>query len=792
MENEFDFGGNKTSILSSYNLKAELYKYVSKWYWILLSVLLFYAIGQIYLRYQIPIYSAQSKLLIKNVEGKDKNMSSLGVQGFDKFLSNPTESIENQIEILNSRDLTGRVISKLNLNVDVKTKGKIVKNDLYDNSPLHIIIDSVAKHKINQRFFVKILSKNSYQKLVNEKDDNSNIYKFGEKIITENGSFIIKLNPKVNYDEESLLEINLRPTDDLTGGYLSRLKVEPIEKSAVLQLSFTDKNLNRAKDFLNELIKEYDLDAVRDLSLVSKSTDDFIRDRLAIIADELNLVEKNQENFKRNNNVVDPMESARIYLGNKNDFNRQIVETETQLRVIDFLSSHLNKGGKELMPMNMLPFDNGKSTELIAQYNQLILEKNRFLNNSGTKNNPIVDNLDEKIVALKKNINESVRNLRTSVQLQLNELTNQENIANSKFANLPRQERELRDILRQQKVKESLYLYLLQRKEETAISLAIKPSNSKTIDKAYSTGMVHPKSENVKNLMLLLGLLIPIIIIYIIGLFDTKIKTQQDIENLGIPYLGDIPHSIEKNRMIEIQSRDSVSEAFRILRTNLNFLLTNTTREKNIAKKIFVTSTISGEGKTFVSINLATVLSLVDQKVLLLGMDIRNPKLSQYLEKKNNVGLTHYLSDDNVKIEEIITKDKRFDYISSGAIPPNPSELLSSSKVEELFKYLEDKYEYIVVDTAPTSLVTDTFVISKFSDVCLYVCRSNYLEKPMLKLVSTFFKEKRLNNMALILNDTSYDKGYKYMGYAYKYGYTQRTNVEKTFLSKIFSFFNKK
>jgi len=354
----------------------------------------------------------------------------------------------------------------------------------------------------------------------------------------------------------------------------------------------------------------------------------------------------------------------------------------------------------------------------------------------------------------------------------------------SKLSRVPRQEREFRIIDRQQKVKEALYLFLLQKREETNITLAATDMNAKVIDKAIPTDKpVAPKTMIILLAALLFGVIIPFIIIYINNLLDTKVKNRFDItDNTDIPFLGDIPTSESSGELMELGSRSSAAEAIRIVRTNLDFILSDKSDEE--CKVIFLTSTISGEGKTFVSANLAATLSLSGKKVLLFGLDLRNPKLYEYI-KVNPLGISNYVTANSKPLNEYILPVEgytNFDVLSSGSIPPNPTEILMSKKIKEVFDTLKSQYDYIIVDTAPVSLVTDTLLISKYADATIYVVRSNKIDKEMLRIPNELYKEKKLNKLSLVLNDSDVTKGY---GYGYGYGYGVKVE-EKPFWKKLF------
>jgi capsular exopolysaccharide synthesis family protein len=415
----------------------------------------------------------------------------------------------------------------------------------------------------------------------------------------------------------------------------------------------------------------------------------------------------------------------------------------------------------------------GDTPSLMDSYNQLVLERNRILK-SATLANPTVIKLDQQLASLKMNITESLRRLQANLNIQKRDLRGQEGLLDSKIGAIPVQERQFRVIARQQKVKEELYLYLLQKREETAISLAATEPNARVIDAAKASKVpVSPKRSMIYLAALLLGLLIPFGILYLIDLLDTKVKSRFELtRKLSIPFLGEIPKSETPNEIVDTTSRSSTAEAMRIVRMNLDFMLNQVPEGR--AKTILFTSTISGEGKTFLSVNLASIFALSGKKVLLIGMDIRNPKLNEYIDLPSSAGLTNYLSSSNVKIEDYIFKHKGFEQLyvlPPGSIPPNPTELLMNKKVDDLFAQFKKEYDFIIVDTAPVSLVSDTLIIAKHADTFVYVVRANVLDKRMLHIPEVLYREKKLPNMALLLNDAETKKGY---GYGYGYGVTTK------------------
>ena len=459
------------------------------------------------------------------------------------------------------------------------------------------------------------------------------------------------------------------------------------------------------------------------------------------------------------------------------------VENATQLRVVETMMNYVNSSDtNELIPVNIIGQDQGAS-QLISEYNELVLQKNRLLKTAGSKNT-LVQNLDAKINALKGSVSSSLNQLKSSLQIKRNDLNRQNAIISGKISQIPTQERNSRDIDRKQNIKESLYLYLLQKREETAISLAVTAPNAKVIDAAKaSKSPVSPNRRMIYLAALLLGGLIPFGILYLIDLFDTKIKSRYDLEkNTTIPFLGEIPKLESGQLIIDSTSRTSTAEAIRIIRTNLEFLLTNVNEDE--AKVVFLTSTYPKEGKTFISVNLASTIALSEKKVLLVGLDIRNPKLDEYLKLESR-GVTNYLSSKDEKpIQNYITSVEGFknlNVLPAGIIPPNPAELLMSKKIGDLFATLKKEYDYIIVDTAPVSLVTDTLLIAKYADAFIYVTRANFLDKRMLELPERLYNEKKLPNMSILINDTEINTGYGY-GYGYGYGQTEEKKPWYSFL----------
>ncbi|MGC1631264.1 MAG: polysaccharide biosynthesis tyrosine autokinase, partial [Gelidibacter sp.] len=478
------------------------------------------------------------------------------------------------------------------------------------------------------------------------------------------------------------------------------------------------------------------------------------------------------EQHHKKNNLTALGSQANIYLESEKQNEFQINNTANTIQLIGYLQEVIKEKNKnsDLLPSN-LGIADPNVTQITKTHNELVAQRDNLLKNS-TEKNPTVIKLNNQIDALKNNLESSLTNMKKTSEITLNNLTKEDVRIRGQLYSAPTKQRQLRDIERQQSIKESLYLYLLEKREESAISLGMFSPNAKVIDTAYSTYQpVAPKKNFTYLAAILLGLMLPIGLIYIMDLLNTKIYDKEDLlQVLKIPYIGDIPMTNKNTKLINKVDYSAKAEAFRILRSNIDFLLKN---QESKTKKIFITSTRAQEGKSHTSTNLASSISFSEKSVLLIEMDIRVPKIMQYLKEKpsTKIGLSDFLADKTLKPDQILNKLKDNEYldvIASGTIPPNPSELLISERVQELFDYFEDKYDYIIADTSAVGLVSDTLIISKFADMFIYVVSADNIDKRQLVAVAKpLFEDHRLPNMNLLLNGTNFDK----KGYGYGYGY---------------------
>ena len=770
------------------NLKEEFYKYIYYWRWFVLALCISFCGAYYYIKKAAPQYNAAAFIMIKDnlksgISEELQAVSDLGIVG-NRSTNNP----DNEIFIIKSRKIVSRVVDSLELNISYFEEQEAKTVETYKNSAIKItFLDETNLHKsIDTAFVVSIAEKNRFS----IKDTEGEILKsanFNEVITSEDlGSFKITKNLIVSdtdtQQKDVLVVVN--SFKSVVSNYANRIVVSPVsEFSSILKLEINDGNKAKAEAILDELIKQYNLDALIDKNEISKKTKEFIEERLQNISLELGLIQDKLKDFKTDFGISGVSKQTEIAFESISDYDAKIVRLKTQMMLVEWAETDLKKQAYsyEILPEN-LGFTDQITSKAISDYNQLVLEQQRLRVKAGDKN-PSLVLLQDRIAVLRKNLFRNLENLKSSIHIQLTKDQKELKVAETKIAQIPMIERGIIDIQRQKAIYAELYSYLLKKKEETAISLAVTVSNAKIIDVAYSADVaVSPQKKIIYLIALVAGLLIPFVLLYVKFVLDSKIHNRKDIEsNLNIPYLGDIPNSDSLEKIIvKPESRTSTAEAFRLLRANLSFMLPKNSASTG-GKIIFITSTISGEGKSFVSLNLAATMALTNKKVLLLGLDLRAPKITDYLELPDKKGVTNYILDDTLTTKDLIFNVpdlKNVDIISSGLVPPNPSELLLNERVHQLLETVKSTYDFIIVDTAPVSLVSDTILIADQADMFLYVTRANHLDKRMLIVPETLYNEKKLPNMAIVLNCTDNKRGY-----GYGYGYIEKE--KKSFYKRI-------
>jgi len=752
--------------------------YLNKWKFIIICLFAAFSLALIYLRYTSYQYKATATIKIKDDKNRNKLPEISSMQNYGLFKTDLNNVID-EIEVLKSRGIIKSVVKELKFNIQYFVEGSIKANERYTNPPVFINFnasDSII-NRIDTTFYIKINSADKFLIRGADKKTNLNktkrkgsLYSYGESINTGFGNAIItpntgKYTPKIGED----IKIKISPVNIITSIYKRKLLIDSKETTSVIKLSINDNVRIKSQLFLNKLIQKYNDDVINDKRLVVKTTSDFINNRLEIVSRELEDVDLTAETLQKRNKLTDLQTQSGIILQTEKENLAKINKSSNQIQLIDYMSEYINTNdnGTGLLPANIGIAD-GSVDQITKRHNELVLERNRILKNS-SEINPTVVNLNNQINAIKSNLTESLNNIKSSSQITYNTLVSENSRINSQIFSAPKKERQFRDIKRQQDIKEALYLYLLEKREESAISLGVSSSNAKIIDKAYSSSEpVAPKKVIIFLVAFFLGLGIPIGLIYLLNLMDSKVHTIKDIKRIvDIPYIGEIPKSSKKNKLISEIDYSPKAEAFRIVRTNLQFMLQG---DKDTCKTIFVTSTTSGEGKSHSSINLALSLSYSKKKVLLIEADIRVPKTTTFLSFNHDIGLTNYISDSSLTTKDVIQNvedNNNLEIIIAGVIPPNPSELLMSERVQSLFDEVKPKYDYIIVDTAAVGLVTDSLLISKYADMFIYVIKANYLDKRQLFVAKSMYKEKRLPNMAVLVNSVNFKKG---LGYAYGYG----------------------
>lgn len=778
---------------NEFPLKSFLEKYLIHWQWFVIGAVVSLILAFLFLQYTVPQYQAITTIVVKD-EMKGKMLSEMSVFEDLGLSSGLKSNVDNEIEFLKSRTLIQRVVKKLNLNTYFLIKGSIIDKEIYDENPIEVYFMDKTNQFYEKKINLKFSELTPYSfLLVNEVSEdapeailgNKKVFKYSEVIPTKYGRLIIKKNKSKNNKTSNpqSIHIVIKPLKDVVKSFMKRLKVAIINtKSSVVAISVTDPKIEKAEVFLDNLIQNYNEDVAEDKNFISDNTSKFIANRLRLITIELDGVEHNVEKFKKSNEFTDIDSEAKIYVEGSNDYDKKGVEAEIQLNVVSSMLDFMNKSNNsDLLPSNIIS-NLGDASGLIGTYNQLVLDRNRILK-SATVENPSVIRLNQQITSLKSTVIESLKRLRSNLNIQKKDLNRNEGILNTKIGKLPGQERQFRVIARQQQVMEELYLYLLQKREEAAISLSAAEPNISVIDAANTDNEpIFPKKDMTYLVSLLFGFLIPFGIIYTDNLLDTKIKTRLDVEGkTNIPFIGDLPTSDFPSDIIKLESKTSSAEALRIIRTNLEFMLSKVS--DGLAKTIFITSTFPNEGKTFVSTNLAATFALSGKKVLLIGMDFRNPRFTDYMTLPDQ-GVTNFLTSKDLVLKDLIVKCngyQNFYILPTGAIPPNPAELLMDEKVDVLFKTLKSQFDYIIVDNSPVNLVTDTLLIAKNADCFIYVIRANFLDKRILDIPIKLYNEQKLPNMCLLLNDTDSKKGY---GYGYGYGY--KVNVKKRWYKRVF------
>lgn len=764
---------------------VDLFMYLaSQWKWFLLSILICGGIAWYNYARAPLVYFRSATVIIKDPSNK---ASTSGLDRFDNFINKV--NVANEILQFRSKKLMREVVQRVHADVSYQIKDGLRSNELYNESPVLVSLpDALPEQSFSFTMTLKdaktvtlsdfsgIEAKPSYEVALND-----------TVAIIEGMNVVVTAT---NYLRDSWLNTPIRvqklPVESMVNYYKNALGIQQEEEEAsILTLALKDSSPARAEDVLNTLITVYNEEAIKEKNQVAVNTANFINERLIIIERELGNVESNLESFKQRNQIVDIASSAGMYMTESQKYNADAMELETQLRLANFIKDYLTDPSKEtdLIPSNTGISDMNIENQ-ISLYNAAKLKRDHLIDDSSV-NNPVVQELNNSLRAMKQSIIRAVDNMIVSLNVKRNDAQNREMRAQDRVTAIPTKERQMLSIERQQKIKEALYLFLLNKREENALSQAMADNNARVIDGAEgSNAPISPNRNRILLLGLLVGIALPGAVCLAILFMDTRVHGRKDIEGVtSVPYLGEIPLDKEamkdhrkKVMAVKEQGDDIVSEAFRILRTNMAFL----SKKDKPAQVITFTSFNIGAGKTFIARNLSMSLAYMKKRVVMVDLDIRKGTLSRHFGHYH-VGVTNYLSDNTVKVDDIIQHQEGFDLIPAGILAPNPAELLMDNRLDELMNELRTRYDYIIADNVPVGLIADATIANRIADLTIFVVRAGKLDRRQLPDIEKLYQEKKLKNMALVLNGANPERhGYGY-SYGYGYGYGYGTKKKKTF-----------
>lgn len=768
------------------DIKSVLITYLKQWKWFALCGLVALIIAHIKIRYTIPEYQVQAQIQIV----QDKNSGNeMSVFQDLNILGGTSKQVEDEIEILASRSNFIEVVKEIGANVEVIALGKIINSEVYKSIPFNInfiATDSIVQNS-NYSFVFEFLSDTTFG-FAESEDLPVKVYSFGKGVPTKMGDIIITpntLSPK-NLNGKRY-RVQIRPVVAVANSIKNGVNIAMTgEMSNILNLTMTGSIPEKSKDILNKLIEVYNNNAVEEKKKIADTTSDFINNRIQLISGTLSAVDKDAQEMLTEKGMTGSGLEVGAAVQVSAASRQNLENAKVQLNMVSGMRDYINdESGFEQMPV--VDLGSGAISQATSQYNQLVAERDRLLK-SADERNPMIVNLDQQLNGLRTTMKSSLAALENNLGMNVSTLQNQMGRIQGTIYSAPANQRELRNITRKQETTESLYLYLLQKREESQIAFASAAPKSNVVNHAYlsSPSPVKPKKSIMYLASLILGLLVPFSVVFAKDQLDTKIHNRHSLETLtkDVPVLGELPSLSKKDSKIIINDDRSVlAEALRIIRANLDFLIkTRRASDKNKNNVVYVTSSTPGEGKTFVSTNLSMILSSTQKKVLLVGADIRNPKLYSFFSgdsvdklktptRNKDAGFTEYLLDDSIKVKDIIrpmlVHNNTIDVIYSGKIPPNPAELLMSTKVKDLLDEVSELYDYVIVDTAPMMVVSDTLLIAPYANHIIYVTRAGVTDEAAVQFPLNLREEGKLKGVSFVVNDVSLDN----LGYGGKYGY---------------------
>ena len=792
------------------DIQELLFKYLIHWPWFVGAVIVCLISAYIYLYVATPVYNISATVLIKDDKkgGSSNNVAGLDELGLSGLITS-SQSIDNEIEVLRSKTLVKEVVNYLNLYVTYQDDDQIPSKELYKTSPVQVNMTPQEAEKLKTKVVIEMVLHPQGSLDVNVKMEDKEIQKHFEKLPailpTNQGtlsffqttdSISSKKNEEVGSPVQDMRHITATISQPMNVArrYCENLSIEPTSKTtSVVTVSLKNSSLQRGQDFINQLLEMYNRNTNNDKNEIAQKTAEFIDERIGIISKELGSTEADLETFKRDAGITDLSSDAQIALTGNAEYEKKQVENRTQISLVEDLKKYLGHNEYEILPSNVGLKDITLAAQ-IDRYNEMLIERKRLLRTS-TENNPAIINLDTSIRATKANVQATLEGTLQGLFITKADLDREAKRYMRRISDAPGQERQYVSIARQQEIKAGLYLMLLQKREENAIMLAATANNAKIIDDAIADVIpVSPKRSIIYLAALCLGIVIPVVVIYMIDLTKFKIEGRADVEKLtSVPIAGDIPLTDEKNTkegsiaVFENQN-NLMSEAIRNIRTNIQFML------QNNKKVILVTSTVSGEGKSFTSANLAISLSLLGKKVVIVGLDIRKPGLNKVFNlSSKEKGITQYLANpemDLMSLVQLSDVNRNLYILPGGTVPPNPTELLARDGLDKAIEILKKNFDYVILDTAPIGMVTDTLLIGRVAELSAYVCRADYTHKAEYTLINELFHEQKLPNLCTIINGVDLKKrkygyyyGYgkygKHYGYGKRYGYGYGYGQEK-------------
>ena len=775
------------------NYQELLFRYIIHWPWFVASVLVCLIGAWVYLHFQTPVYQVSASIMIKDDKkgSGSTDLENLGIGG----VITSTQSIDNEIEVLRSKTILKEVVNNLELYITYYDEDEFPEKELYQTSPVIVNLTAQEADKLPGSALLAMKLSPEGVLDVNLKvglnEYNQRFEKLPAVLPTDAGTFGFALKDSLSggqmegYKGERHIRAVVSRPFGVAKGYQGALSIAPTSRTtSVAVVSLMNTNIQRARDFINKLMEMYNRNTNNDKNEVAEKTREFINERIKIIDEELGSTEDKLEAFKRNAGLTDISSDAQLAVSGNAEYEKRRVDNGTQINLVRDLIKYINNplNEYELLPGNIGLSDAGLTTQ-IGRYNELIIERKRLLRTS-TESNPMIVNLDTSIRAMKSNVQAAINGTLQGLLIVKADLEREAGRFSRRISDAPGQERQYVSIARQQEIKAGLYLMLLQKREENAITLDATANNAKIIDEPVATGgPLSPKPNMIYMIALVLGVGLPVGVIFLIGLTKFKIEGRGDVEKLTrLPIVGDVPLTNEKAGSIAVFENQNtlMSETFRHIRTNLQFML------ENDQKVILVTSTVSGEGKSFISSNLAISLSLLGKRVVIVGLDIRKPGLNKIFNiPRKEQGITQYLSNPEKNLMDFVQPSdvsKNLYILPGGIVPPNPTELLARDGLDKAIETLKKNFDYVILDTAPAGMVTDTLLVGRVADLSVYVCRADYSRKAEFTLINELAADNKLPNICTVINGLDLQKkkygyyyGYgkygKYYGYGKRYGY---------------------